>query len=112
MRRKGKKHDVHKISSTHSHGPSLALNSRGGREPSLLNLGHDIVGEVALLERLNRLGHVRSKDGDLLLAAEFRDFSLSAGSDGFVLGVEVLFEVREGGHVPFDLAKVVSELTH
>jgi hypothetical protein len=61
--------DGDEITSGEGHGPRLALNGGGGGEAGALDLGHNVVGEVGLSERVDGLGDVASEDLDLLFTA-------------------------------------------
>lgn len=77
--------DGDEVTSREGHGPRLHLNGRRGGEAGALDLGHDVRGEVHLVERLDGLGDTLAEDLNLLGGAELGDLALGAGDDALVL---------------------------
>ena len=83
------------VATGEGHWPSLGLNSGWRWETLSLDLAHDISWEAGLIEGLDWLWNVGAGDGDVVESAEFGDILVRAGSNGWVLLVERLFELWE-----------------
>jgi hypothetical protein len=92
------------ITTRKSHGPTLGLNGGRGRETLGLDLIHDISGETSLVEGLDGLGDVAAGNRHLVLATEGFNLGVGSARDVFVLLVERLLELGQGGNI----CKIVS----
>lgn len=87
------------IATGKSHGPTLGLNGRGGREALRLDLVHNVAGEASLVKGLDGSGNVATSNGHLVLCAESIDIGLRAVLNLAVDLVEILLELGHSRNI-------------